>query len=73
MSDLIELRRIYEEEIADLKAALSTAREEGRREGLEEAAKVADAHDLSIMSSTMEDAQARKIAAAIRSLKEKQP
>ena len=38
---------------------------------LEEAAKVAEARDLSIMSSTAVDIEARKIAAAIRALKGK--
>lgn len=37
---------------------------------IEDAAKVADARDLSIMSSTIVDVEARKIAAAIRNLKQ---
>lgn len=41
-----------------------------RAAALEEAARVAEARDLSIMSSTVVDIEARKIAAAIRALKE---
>jgi hypothetical protein len=40
------------------------------RETIERCAKVADARDLSIMSSTAVDASAREIAAAIRAMRE---
>ena len=47
-----------------------TAIREARAEALEEAAKVAEARDLSIMSSTAVDVEARHIASRIRALKD---
>jgi len=49
---------------------IATAIREARNEALEEAAKVAAARDLSIMSSTVVDVEARLIASRIRALKE---
>lgn len=47
-------------------AALLAAEQRGRDAERERCAKIADAHDLSIMSSTAADVVAMKIAAAIR-------
>ena len=44
---------------------------QARNDALEEAARVAEARDLSIMSMTVVDVEARKIAAAIRTMKTK--
>ena len=54
----------YERQMDDI----VTIRAETWKEAIEAAAKVADARDLSIMSSTIVDAEACKIAAAIRAI-----
>jgi hypothetical protein len=60
--------------VSDLKRKLDEARcerDEARVKAIEEAAAVAFARDLSIMSSTAVDIEARKIGNAILALKDK--
>ena len=67
--ELTEIIERQELEIDKLRARIVAA----YNEGIEAAAKVADARDLSIMSSTLVDVEARKIAASIRALLKDKP
>jgi len=59
------------DDAADAIEALIRERDEARVKAIEEAAAVAFARDLSIMSSTAVDIEARKIGNAILALKDK--
>ena len=62
------LKQVNMEREVDAATVLIDVQTVAHNAAIEEAAKVAEARDLSIMSSTVVDVEVRKIAAAIRSL-----
>ena len=66
-----ELAEVNENLTAAYMVGFEKGKDVGRDKALEEAAKMAEAGDLSIMSSTIVDVEARQIAATIRQMKGK--